>query len=139
MKTVTILLLSLVFTLAQQVPIAVPAWPATPATFVEDTPKVQPSELSDKQQAYQVLKDMGRGGEYWCLHNIFQRESSWDKDAVGDSGRSFGLPQRHSPVHGTPELPWPLLQQVEWAVQYADSRYGNLCAAWEEWQRKGWW
>lgn len=130
------LLLSLCLVLAQQSPTVVAA--ALPAPAPVQVKEVQP-ERSDKQMVYDTLKEMGRGGEYWCLHNIFMKESSWNPEARGDNGDSYGLPQRHAPAHGVPPQPWLLADQVAWAVTYADARYGSICLAWEAWQRKGWW
>lgn len=92
------------------------------------------------------LEQHGRSDEFDCLARIFQGESSWRPDAVGDNGDSFGLGQRNAPAHGAPPWPWPVPDQVDWFLNYADSRYGGPCPARDAWQRRadqrggaGWW
>lgn len=98
-----------------------------------------------------ALERRGREDDFDCLASIFEAEASWKPDAIGDVGigGSYGLPQRHAPAHGKPELPWPIDDQVEWALAYADERYGGVCEAWEAWSSRatvrngrlwgGWW
>ena len=92
------------------------------------------------------LADLGRSDDYPCLDLIFAGESSWRPDAIGDNGDSFGLGQRNAPAHGAPPWPWPVVDQVDWFVAYADDRYGGPCPAADVWQRRadarggaGWW
>jgi len=86
-----------------------------------------------------VLHSEGRLAEYGCLAEIIDAESSWDPAAVGDRGRSHGLVQRHAPAHGAPPSPWPVAEQVRWALEYADGRYGSVCAGAEFRRLRGWW
>jgi len=90
-------------------------------------------------QAYVALAEHNRTSEWACMSEIFMAESSWDPGAVGDSGKSFGLPQRHAPAHGYPPSEWPVREQVAWSLDYADQRYGGMCQAAEARRRKGWW
>lgn len=91
--------------------------------------------------AYAVLAGEGRAEEWSCLDEIVAAESSWDPMAIGDRtiGGSYGLVQRHAPAHGIPPWPWPVAEQIEWALEYADSRYGGLCEGLEFRRREGWW
>lgn len=110
-----------------------PTEPAAPAV---------PDGLSDVQaRAWAVLVAHGRTGEWDCMSEIFMAESSWRPDAIGDVdiGGSYGLPQRHAPAHGKPPWPWPVEEQVEWALAYADERYGGMCEAAETRREQGWW
>jgi len=86
-----------------------------------------------------VLALEGRLAEYGCLAEIIEAESSWDPAALGDRGRSHGLVQRHAPAHGAPPSPWPVADQVRWALEYADARYGSVCAGLEFRRLRGWW
>lgn len=88
-----------------------------------------------------VLVDLGRWSEYACLAEVIDAESSWRPDAIGDRDRggSYGLVQRHAPAHGMPPWPWPVDEQVVWALEYADGRYGGMCEAAEARREKGWW
>lgn len=110
-----------------------PTEPAAPAV---------PEGLSGVQvRAWLVLVERRRTSEWDCMSEIFMAESSWRPDAIGDVGigGSYGLPQRHAPAHGKPVWPWPVAEQVEWALEYADKRYGGMCEAAEARRGKGWW
>ena len=101
-----------------------------------------PADLSAVQrEAWDALNRLGRAHEWECMAEIFAAESSWRPNVVGDLelGKSYGLPQRHGPSHGKPDLPWPVAEQVEWAVEYADERYGGMCEAAEARRGQGWW
>lgn len=103
---------------------------------------VAPEDLSEVQlEAWHALARLGRAHEWECMAEIFAAESSWRPNVVGDldRGGSYGLPQRHAPSHGKPDLPWPVAEQVEWAVEYADERYGGMCEAAEARRAQGWW
>lgn len=91
--------------------------------------------------AYAVLAGEGRAHEWACLDEIVSAESSWDPAAIGDVeiGGSFGLVQRHAPAHGMPPWPWPVADQIRWALDYADDRYGGLCEGLEFRRARGWW
>lgn len=90
---------------------------------------------------FAILEEHGRAHEFGCVAEVFHAESSWRPDAIGDKtlGGSYGLPQRHAPAHGMPPWPWPLREQVEWTLEYADDRYGGMCEAAEDRRTKGWW
>lgn len=108
----------------------------------EPEPIVVPEGLSDVQiEAWLTLRELGREHEWDCLDEIVVAESSWRPNVVGDldRGGSYGLVQRHAPSHGKPDLPWAVDDQIRWAVEYADERYGGLCEAAEARRGKGWW
>lgn len=88
-----------------------------------------------------------RGTPSWAwspaLHNLLQRESSHDPNAVNENGGACGLFQRYccpwryyggtaSPsddrVYSTP------LEQARNGLRYIDGRYGTPDAAWGYWQ-----
>ena len=139
-KVVAVSVATVMLTVAQQGVARCPAaLPTQQLTNTETQIEFTPYVFNTKQTSYQILKELQRGGEYHCMYNIFEKESSWNPDAVGDNGDSIGLPQRHVPSHGYPDDGWGVREQVEWTIWYADSRYGGLCKAWSEWQRKGWW
>jgi hypothetical protein len=91
--------------------------------------------------AYYELARMGRTSEYACMSEIFQAESSWRPQVVGDKDRggSYGLGQRHAPAHGRPPENWDIRDQVVWFTEYADQRYGGWCEAADIRQEQGWW
>lgn len=114
-----------------------------------ETPQVEPEPPADRTpQAIteEIMAGLGRSTEFECLAFIFERESSWRPDAIGDEGDSFGLGQRNAPAHGAPPWPWPVEEQVAWFLEYADDRYGGPCPAAERWRERaearggaGWW
>lgn len=81
----------------------------------------------------------GTEAEFLCMAEIFAAESSWRPDVIGDEGKSFGLGQRHAPVHGEPPYDWPVRKQVKWFSRYAEERYGGWCEAAAARRGKGWW
>ena len=113
-----------------------------PAQEPEDVLPPVPDGLTDlQQQVWLRLWHHGREYEYDCLAEIIVAESSWRPNVVGDVdiGGSYGLVQRHAPAHGKPELPWPVDDQIDWALQYADERYGGVCEGAEARREQGWW
>lgn len=102
-------------------------------------------ELSTQEHALVLFQEIGREDEFSCAAYIFERESRWDSNAVGDNGASWGLGQRNTRVWGMPPLPWSIKDQVDWFTWYADNRYGGWCEAMENWKRNreaygwGWW
>ena len=92
-----------------------------------------------------VLESGGTHDDYVCLLRIAERESSLNPDAVGDSGASHGLWQRHAPSWGHPG-DWTVEEQTQWALWYSHEVRGGPCEAWTFWQAraaerggKGWW
>jgi hypothetical protein len=70
-----------------------------------------------------------------CLFSIALRESNVRYDAVNKSSGAYGAWQIKN-------IRVKLLspnQQVEWAIRYAEHRYGDACSAWDYWQRNYWW
>lgn len=120
-----------------RVPLALPPIPDVPVNLTVPTVR---------DLVRQRLTVLGRPDDYDCLSTIFAGESSWRPYAIGDNGDSFGLGQRNAPAHGAPPWPWPVVDQVDWFLEYADDRYGGPCAAADVWRRRaadrggaGWW
>jgi len=121
---------------------AVEIAPEPPWEQEEIEPADPPDGLTEVQErVWRRLHHHGREDEFDCLAEIYVAESSWRPDVVGDRDRggSHGLPQRHAPSHGAPPLPWPVEDQVDWSLDYADERYGGVCEAAEARRAKGWW
>ena len=70
-----------------------------------------------------------------CLFKIAVKESNIRYDAVNRSSGALGAWQIMNPKvkYLTP------LEQVEWAIRYAEHRYNTPCEAWEYWKRNYWW
>ncbi len=75
-----------------------------------------------------------------CLFKIALKESNVRYDAINRSSGASGAWQFMN-VKVRELSP---LEQVEWAIRYANSRYGSPCQAWDKWQERaksgvGWW
>ena len=70
-----------------------------------------------------------------CLFKIALRESNVRYNAINRSSGASGAWQFMN-VKVRDLSP---LEQVEWAVRYAETRYGTPCNAWEFWKRNYWW
>lgn len=70
-----------------------------------------------------------------CLFKIALKESNVRYDAINRSSGASGAWQFMN--YKVREL--SPLQQVEWAVRYAETRYGSPCQAWGFWKENYWW
>lgn len=70
-----------------------------------------------------------------CLFKIAVKESNIRYNAINRSSGASGAWQfmNHKVRQLTP------LEQVEWAIRYAEHRYGSACNAWDHWQKEYWW
>lgn len=129
------LVLAVPLPLRPDVPVPVVWEPDEPAVEVWTVDRPEPLEFDTVEgQVAWAMRRLGRSdAEVACALTIFEGESSLRPDAVGDSGNSFGLGQRHAPAHGRPVLPWPVADQVVWFDGYAHERYGSWCGAADRW------
>ena len=70
-----------------------------------------------------------------CLFNIASKESNINYKAVNKSSGALGAWQIVNPLVAKLDP----LDQVDWAIRYAEHRYGSACMAWSYWQRNYWW
>ena len=70
-----------------------------------------------------------------CLYKIALKESNVRYNAINRSSGASGAWQFMN-VKVRELSP---LEQVEWAIRYAETRYGTPCNAWEFWKRNYWW
>jgi len=70
-----------------------------------------------------------------CLFKIALKESNVRYNAINRSSGASGAWQFMN--YKVREL--SPLEQVEWAIRYAETRYGTPCNAWEFWKRNYWW
>ena len=70
-----------------------------------------------------------------CLFKIALKESNVRYNAINRSSGASGAWQFMN-VKVRDLSP---LEQVEWAIRYAETRYGTPCNAWEFWKRNYWW
>ena len=66
-----------------------------------------------------------------CLFSIALKESNINYKAINKSSGASGAWQiMNDKVRSLTDL-----EQVEWAIRYANHRYGSPCEAWSYWQR----
>jgi Transglycosylase SLT domain len=75
-----------------------------------------------------------------CLKNLWMKESGWRTNARNPSGAGGipqALPMNKMSKYGADYLTNPATQ-IRWGLDYIKGRYGKPCAAWGNWQSKGW-
>ena len=72
--------------------------------------------------------------EFYCLDELYYRESRWNPKAVSPSGNHFGIPQGKSKWLATVDG----YKQVEWGIKYNRARYSTMCNALKHFKAKGW-
>ena len=84
-----------------------------------------------------VMQRANRAGysrtEWACLDKLLHAESRYVVDAKNRRSSAYGLFQLLKLKPGT-----PIAAQWERGAAYIDRRYGDACAAWAHFQRKGW-
>jgi Transglycosylase SLT domain len=72
------------------------------------------------------------------LDYIVEHESGWDPGAVNESSGAWGIPQIYPAAH--PDAPLNSLtphQQIDWLLDYIQSRYGGINNAYQYKQQHG--
>lgn len=72
--------------------------------------------------------------EFYCLDELYYKESRWNPKAVSPSGNHYGIPQGKSKYLLTANG----YKQVEWGIKYNNVRYGSMCKALNHFKLKGW-
>ena len=70
-----------------------------------------------------------------CLFRIAIKESNINYKALNKSSGARGAWQIVNPLVAKLDA----YDQVDWAIRYAEHRYGSACEAWSFWQREYWW
>ena len=70
-----------------------------------------------------------------CLFRIAIKESNINYKAENKSSGALGAWQILNPLVAKLDA----YDQVDWAIRYANSRYGSPCKAWAFWQKEYWW
>lgn len=99
---------------------------ATPAGMAQQMPTLTPERYSTF-----LIGELQTS----CLFKIAVKESNIRYDAINRSSGALGAWQIINPRVAKLSP----LEQVEWAIRYADHRYGSACKAWDYWQRNYWW
>ncbi len=99
---------------------------ATPTSQAQNLPTITPERYSTF-----LIGELQTS----CLFKIAVKESNIRYNAINRSSGASGAWQfmNHKVRELTP------LEQVEWAIRYAEHRYGSACNAWDHWQKEYWW
>lgn len=100
------------------------------------------SRAEIQSYAYSLVKSYGWSDYDWeCLVKLWNRESSWNPNAVNKKSGACGVPQ---------SLPCSKMKsegadyrtnyktQIRWGLKYIKGRYGSPSGAWQHSQRTGW-
>lgn len=99
---------------------------ASPAGMAQQMPTLTPAKYSTL-----MIGELQTS----CLFAIAKKESNIRYNAINRSSGASGAWQfMNVKVRNLDPL-----EQVEWAIRYANSRYGSACAGWEFWQKEYWW
>ncbi len=86
----------------------------------------------------------GRGwtGEQWyCLYQLWQKESGWSTTAGNPSSGAYGIPQAlPGGKMASAGADWATnpATQITWGMGYIAGRYSTPCSAWSTSQARGW-
>ena len=79
--------------------------------------------------------------DFECLVKLWNRESSWNLNAVNKKSGACGIPQSlpcsKMKVEGS-DYRTNYKTQIRWGLKYIKNRYGNPSNAWKHSQRTGW-
>lgn len=116
--------------------------PSLPSLDIEIAVKprpVPPPGSSNAAQAY--AQTLVSSSEWGCLHALWSKESGWRVDAENSSSGAYGIPQAlPGSKMASAGADWETnhVTQVNWGLNYINSRYGSPCKAWEHSQNVGW-
>ncbi|QIJ62324.1 transglycosylase SLT domain-containing protein [Streptomyces sp. JB150] len=93
-------------------------------------------------QAKAIAKQMiPNAAQYNAFSKIVEHESGWDVDATNPSSGAYGLvqalPGSKMSAAGS-DWKTNAKTQIEWGLDYMNSRYGSPVGAWKFWQANGW-
>ena len=95
---------------------------------------------SPQDYARQRLSELGFNDprEWDSLFRLWQKESSWNPNAVNKSSGAFGIAQILPSAHPTAKRNMSAQEQIEWGLNYIRNRYGAPSKAWQHSQRTNW-
>lgn len=88
-------------------------------------------------QVKQMAEQIVGGSQFACFSNIVTRESGWNYTAVNPSSGAYGLVQANpGSKMASVASDWRTnpATQIQWGLNYMNSRYGSPCGAWQFWQ-----
>ena len=118
---------------AQPAPVVQPVQVTDPV--VQARPAASGATTSDVAAAQAYALALVGPAEYACLYPLWERESGWNDRSVNPSSGAAGIAQ--SLGHGYVPL-GDYVAQIQWGLNYIDSRYGDACAAMTHSNATGW-
>ncbi|MFI5861737.1 transglycosylase SLT domain-containing protein [Streptomyces sp. NPDC051546] len=92
-------------------------------------------------QVKAIAQQMVPAGQFQCFSKIINQESTWNYQAVNKSSGAYGLVQAlPGSKMASAGADWRTnpATQIEWGLNYMNSRYGSPCAAWNFHIANGW-
>ncbi|MEV7615989.1 transglycosylase SLT domain-containing protein [Streptomyces sp. NPDC089799] len=92
-------------------------------------------------QVKSIARQMVPAGQFQCFSNIVNHESTWNYKATNASSGAYGLVQAlPGSKMSSAGADWRTnpATQIEWGLNYMNSRYGSPCGAWSFWQANNW-
>lgn len=90
----------------------------------------------------QLASGNGWTGEQWyCLYQLWQKESGWNTTSGNPSSGAYGIPQAlPGGKMASVGADWASnpSTQIKWGMGYIAGRYGTPCSAWAASQSRGW-
>lgn len=90
----------------------------------------------------QLAAGNGWTGEQWyCLYQLWQKESGWNTTSGNPSSGAYGIPQAlPGGKMASVGADWASnpSTQIKWGMGYIAGRYGTPCSAWSTSQARGW-
>lgn len=90
----------------------------------------------------QLAAERGWTGEQWyCLYQLWQKESGWNTTSGNPSTGAYGIPQAlPGSKMGSVGSDWATnpATQITWGMGYISGRYSSPCGAWSTSQARGW-
>lgn len=90
----------------------------------------------------QLASNRGWTGEQWyCLYQLWQRESGWNTTSGNSSSGAYGIPQAlPGSKMASAGSDWATnpTTQINWGLGYIAGRYSAPCDAWASSQSRGW-
>ncbi|WP_329216757.1 transglycosylase SLT domain-containing protein [Streptomyces sp. NBC_01485] len=100
------------------------------------------TSVASATQAQAIAQKMiPDAAQYKAFSNIVKHESGWDVDATNASSGAYGLVQAlpgSKMASAGSDWKTNAKTQIEWGLDYMNSRYGSPVAAWNFWQLNGW-
>ncbi|MFJ4683064.1 transglycosylase SLT domain-containing protein [Streptomyces sp. NPDC091377] len=115
---------------------------ATAGMALSAAPANAATPMASPAEAKAIAKKMiPNTAHYTAFSKIVEKESNWDVNATNPSSGAYGLVQAlPASKMSTAGSDWKTnaATQIEWGIDYMNSRYGSPTGAWSFWQANGW-